>query len=319
MMKKRLPTSSDMSSPLAMVAASVAAMFADLGGNHDSSSSSCGEASFATAADHAATSSSSASSSSSSSSSASTSYIPIDPPSSASYAPLGPPSSSSSSKHAGAVSAPAAAKAPRPKRHLCTVCNALFRYVGDLNKHTRTHTGQRPFKCTHVGCEAAFANSSNLTVHMRIHSGDRPVRRSAVLRNAGSRITVLSLRTSHAPCHLIFLYLRCFTFGCSTSLRATSLDADSSSFRPRRAPSTAKKFTQTRPIFNAQNAPNDFQLAGCVTRHHLTTHRTVLARNLRIHVVESAMFASEVWFSSSQCTLFFVLYFVRRIPGCKYS
>ncbi len=81
MSKRRLP-SSDLSSPLAMVAASVAAMFADLGG---------GPADHATGSAMHATSSYSSSSSSSSSAS----YAPLEPPSSASYAPHEHPSSTS--------------------------------------------------------------------------------------------------------------------------------------------------------------------------------------------------------------------------------
>ena len=32
-----------------------------------------------------------------------------------------------------------------------------------------THTGDKPFKCSHPGCDMAFAESSNLSKHLKTH------------------------------------------------------------------------------------------------------------------------------------------------------
>lgn len=63
---------------------------------------------------------------------------------------------------------------PKARRKImkCTHCEKIFSHKGDLNKHTRTHTGEQPFTCS--VCDKKFAHTSNLARHLRLHSGDRP-------------------------------------------------------------------------------------------------------------------------------------------------
>ncbi len=42
---------------------------------------------------------------------------------------------------------------------------------GDLKKHVRVHTHDRPYKC--ASCPATFTQSSSLRVHERVHKGVR--------------------------------------------------------------------------------------------------------------------------------------------------
>ncbi|KAF4519597.1 hypothetical protein B566_EDAN003764 [Ephemera danica] len=59
------------------------------------------------------------------------------------------------------------------KRKLaCDFCGKAFHHTGDLNKHRRCHTGERPYWC--LECGKKFAHVSNLLRHRKLHSGERP-------------------------------------------------------------------------------------------------------------------------------------------------
>uniref|UniRef100_A0A3P9IB06 C2H2-type domain-containing protein n=1 Tax=Oryzias latipes TaxID=8090 RepID=A0A3P9IB06_ORYLA len=63
--------------------------------------------------------------------------------------------------------------------HSCRVCGQLFHGRGFLLKHaekhsseSKTHTGQKPFRCKDCGKE--FPRKGSLERHMRLHAGERP-------------------------------------------------------------------------------------------------------------------------------------------------
>ena len=67
------------------------------------------------------------------------------------------------------------------KTHVCDICGYRSILKSDLRKHTRIHTGERPFKCSL--CPYSATQQNNLTKHERLHecgfcnfrSGDKHV------------------------------------------------------------------------------------------------------------------------------------------------
>ncbi|KAF3399939.1 C2H2 finger domain transcription factor mtfA [Penicillium rolfsii] len=60
-------------------------------------------------------------------------------------------------------------------RYICRTCHKAFSRPSSLRIHSHSHTGEKPFHCTHPGCGKAFSVRSNMKRHERgCHSG-RPV------------------------------------------------------------------------------------------------------------------------------------------------
>lgn len=57
------------------------------------------------------------------------------------------------------------------EKHKCDVCNKSFNYAGDLIRHNRRHTGEKPYQCEL--CVRSFSHNSNLVRHKRIHTGEK--------------------------------------------------------------------------------------------------------------------------------------------------
>lgn len=56
--------------------------------------------------------------------------------------------------------------------HICSVCGKDFQYASKLQRHLRTHSGERPFPCSY--CGKHFTEKGLMMVHERLHTGERP-------------------------------------------------------------------------------------------------------------------------------------------------
>ncbi|XP_034720725.1 zinc finger protein 345-like [Etheostoma cragini] len=78
-------------------------------------------------------------------------------------------------------------KDPASNPFRCSVCSKTFKHRGNLNKHTRTHTGEKPFSCSL--CGKLFSQKAGLDYHLKTHTGEKPFSCSVcskMFRNKGA-------------------------------------------------------------------------------------------------------------------------------------
>lgn len=83
------------------------------------------------------------------------------------------PSTSTSSLEtsSGCGSPPSQAGRKTTRSFLCTFdyCNKSFYRAEHLQRHIRTHTGEKPFHCKYPGCERRFSRTDELKRHAKTH------------------------------------------------------------------------------------------------------------------------------------------------------
>ncbi|XP_066590287.1 zinc finger protein 76-like [Prorops nasuta] len=87
----------------------------------------------------------------------------------------------------------------RPYRCTNPKCKKSFSTGYSLKAHLRTHTGEKPYKCPTEGCSKSFKTSGDLLKHVRTHTGERPF--VCPFDGCGRSFTTSNIRKVHVRTH----------------------------------------------------------------------------------------------------------------------
>lgn len=83
------------------------------------------------------------------------------------------------------------------QQHSCDVCGKSgFSTKGNLKRHLKAHSGEKPFKCDY--CDSCFTEKKSLKIHVRRHTGEKPYK----CHVCGKLFSQTGVLQSHMALHL---------------------------------------------------------------------------------------------------------------------
>uniref|UniRef100_A0A8C5S7Q8 Uncharacterized protein n=1 Tax=Laticauda laticaudata TaxID=8630 RepID=A0A8C5S7Q8_LATLA len=164
----------------------------------------------------------------------------------------------------------------------CTDCGKGFCHGGKLRIHERIHTGEKQFKCTE--CGKGFSMTGHLANHERIHTGEKPFK----CTDCGKSFNQNSSLMTHKRIHMGEKPYHCLECGKSFSHNSalTRHERTHTVEKPFQCLDCGKSFSQNSSLMTHKRIHTGEKPYRCLECAKSFSHNSALIRHERTHTSE---------------------------------